>query len=74
MITEKAIKMASSPIESILQLIEKGLHAQARYTYLEYFHTPSAQIANNCQEGRQPLQLYIINYGYGILLSIVHFQ
>ncbi len=27
MITEKAIKMASSPIESILQLIEKGLHA-----------------------------------------------
>ena len=55
MITEKAIKMASSPIESILQLIEKGLHAQARYTYLEYIFTHRApRFQTTAKKGDNP--------------------
>jgi hypothetical protein len=54
-ITEKAIKMASSPIKSILQLIEKGLHAQARYTYLEYIFTHRApRFEKTAKKGDNP--------------------
>jgi hypothetical protein len=55
MITEKVVKMASSGMESILELIEKGSHSQARYSYLENIFTHrSPRFATNSKKGDNP--------------------
>ena len=55
MITDKVVKMSSSVMENILQLIEKESHAQARYSYLEHIFTHrSPRFATDAKMGDNP--------------------